>query len=270
MFVIANNITTRDNAVNQIFRQAKAGGWVSNQQAIIRLQGLTEQCITAGADALEINVQQYHDLPEAMEFAVSAVQQATDLQLCLSTNNAQVIEAGLRICKRPPLVNYISIDEARLRNMLPLIANHGAGVVLLVSDPTAPTDAREMLQKAAILVGAVNEVGIPNDDILIDPGLIHITSDGGQRHLVEVMEFLHALPDATEPAVRSTCWLANSSAGAPWRLRPAIETTLLPMLAGAGLSSVFLDVLKRENRRTIRLMEIFNNETVYAESDLSL
>lgn len=234
------------------------------------MQDLTEQCVTAGADALEINVQQYHDLPEAMEFAVNAVQQATDLQLCLSANNAQVIEAGLRTCKRPPLVNYISIDETRLKNMLPIVANHGAGVVLLVSDPTAPTDAREMLQKAAILVGAANEVGIPNDDIFIDPGLIHITSDRGQRHLVEVMEFLRALPDATEPAVRSTCWLANSSAGASRRLRSAIETTLLPMLAGAGLSSVFLDVLRRENRRAVRLIRMFDNEVVYSDSEVEL
>ncbi len=270
MLIIASNITTRDSAVNQIFRQAKAGGWGSNQQAITRLQDLTEQCITAGADALEINVQQYHDLPEAMEFAVNAVQQATDLPLCLSSNNAQVIEAGLRICKRPPLVNYISIDEVRLKKMLPLAANHRAGIILLVSHPTAPTDAREMIKKAAILVGAANEAGIPNDDILIDPGLIHITSDMGQRHLVEVIEFLRALPDATEPAVRSTCWVANCSAGAPRRLRSAIETTLLPVLAGAGLSSVFLNVLRRENRRTVRLLRIFNNEAVYSDREVEV
>ncbi len=111
-------------------------------------------------------------------------------------------------------------------------------MVLLVSDPAAPTDAREMLRKTAILVGAANETGIPNDDIFVDPGLIHITSELGQRHLVEIMEFLRRLPEVTEPPVKSTCWLANSSAGAPRRLRPVIETALLPMLAGAGLSSV--------------------------------
>lgn len=270
MFIIANNITTRNGMVYQIFRQARSGGLTSNQEAVIRLQGLAEQCVTAGADALEINIQQYHDLPEAMEFAVSAVQQVTDRQLCLSSNNAHAVEAGLRICKHTPLVNYISLDETRLRNMLPIIANHGAGIVLLVSDPAAPTEAREMLKKAAILIGAANEAGIPNDDILIDPGLIHITSDMGQRHLVEVMEFLRALPDATEPSVQSTCWLANCSAGAPRRLRSAIEITLLPLLAGVGLSSVFLDVLRRENRRALRLIKIFNNEVVYSDSEVEL
>ena len=266
MLVIASNITTRDSTVSQVFRQAKAGGWARNPQAISRLQELAEQCVAAGADVLEINTQQYHDLPEAMEFAVNAVQEVTDRQLCLSTNNVQTLEAGLRTCKHPPLVNYISIDETRLKNMLPLIANHGAGVILLVSDPAAPTDASEMLRKAAILVGAANEVGIPSDDILIDPGLIHVTSDIGQRHLVEVVKFLRALPEAMAPLVKSTCWLVNSSAGAPRRLHPVIETALLSLLAGVGLSSVFLDVLRRENVRALRLVKVFNNEVVYADS----
>jgi len=33
MFIIANNISTRDSKVNQIFRQAKGGGWTGSQPA---------------------------------------------------------------------------------------------------------------------------------------------------------------------------------------------------------------------------------------------
>jgi hypothetical protein len=124
------------------------------------------------------------------------------------------------------------------------------------------------MRKAGILVGAANEVGIPNEHSLIDPVLIHITNPIGLRHLVEVKEFLLALPGAFEPPVRSTCWIANSSAGVPRRLRPVIETTLLPVLAGLGLSSVFLDVLRRENMRTLNLLKIFDNESIYAQNDI--
>ena len=148
-----------------------------------------------------------------------------------------------------------------------MIAEHKAGVMLLVSEPATPTDARKMLQKTAIQSGAANELGIPNDDIFIDPGLIHITSDIGQNHLVEVVEFLRTLPDA-EAGVKSTCWLANCSAGAPRRLRSIIETNLLAMLAGIGLSSVFLDILRPQNRRTLNLIKIFNNEIIYSDSEL--
>jgi hypothetical protein len=49
-----------------------------------------------------------------------------------------------------------------------------------------------------------------------------------------------------------------------------VEITLLPMLAGLGLSSVFMDVLSRENMRTARLLQIFENRRVYSDSELEL
>jgi len=270
MFLIANNITTRDEKIKRIFRQAKDAAWSTGSEPAKKLKELAQQCITAGAGALEINSQQRYDQPEAMEFAVNVVSQVADIKLCLSTNNPDALMVGLWACKKPPLVNYISLSETRLREMMPFIAKHGASVVFMVSDPSATTDASEMLRKTAILVGAANELGIPNDDIFVDPGLIHVTSDVGQRHLVEVMEFLRALPTVVDSPVRSTCWLVNSSAGAPRRLRPVIETMVLPMLAGAGLSSVFLDILRRDNRRAVRLIKIFQNEVVYSDSEVEL
>jgi cobalamin-dependent methionine synthase I len=270
MYLIASNLSTRNAGVERIFRQAGAAGWKLGSAPARSLARLAEECAGAKPDALEINFQQHDDLPEAMTFAVNAVQQVTDKRLCLSTNNVETLEAGLRACRRPPIVNYLSVDEAKLGKMLPVIANHGAGVILLVSDPAHPADAREMLQKTALLVGAANEAGIANDDIFVDPGLIHVTHDLGQRHLVEIIEFLRALPDATEPAIKSTCWLANSSAGAARRLRPAIELTLLPLLVGAGLSSVFMDTGLRLNMRTARLIKIFNNDIVYSDAEAEL
>jgi cobalamin-dependent methionine synthase I len=270
MYIFANNITTRDEKVERIFRQAKGLGWDTASEPAKTLRGLVEQCLADGANALEINTQQHYDRPEAMEFAVNVASQVADLPLCLSTNNSDALMVGLWACKKPPVVNYVSLDETRLRETLPFIAKHNASVVLLVSDPAEPADASEMLQKTAVLVGAANEAGIPNGDIFVDPGLIHVTGDVGQRHLVEVMEFLRDLPEAVDPPIKSTCWLGNSSAGAPRRLRPTIETMLLPMLVGAGLSSVFLDIIRMDDRRAVRLVKIFTNEEVYADSDIEL
>jgi hypothetical protein len=127
-----------------------------------------------------------------------------------------------------------------------------------------------MLQKAAILVGTARAAGITSERTLVDPGLIHVTSEQGQRHLTQVLEFVRNLQEATDPGVRSTCWLTSASSGAPARRRPIIETALLLMLAGAGLSSVFVDVLRRENRRAARLVKVFQNELVYSDSETEL
>lgn len=258
MLLIANNINTRNARVARMFRQRDES-----------LQDLAQECVSSGADMLEINLQQRYDKPEVMEFAVKSAQQVTDRQLCLSAYNPDSFEAGLKLCRRPPLVNYVTFDTVKLQRILPMIASHGAQVLLLLTDPSAP-DSSEMLKKAAILVGAANEAGIPNDDIVIDPGLIHVTTDQGQRHFTRVVELLRAVADLFSPPVKTTCWLNNSSAGAPERFRPVIEGAVLTLLSGLGLSCVFLDVLKRANMRAVRLIKILNNELVYSDSELEL
>lgn len=268
MFVIASNITTRQPNVASLFDQLKESSWDLNGDAATVLQKLAEQCVNAGADAVEINTLHHGDEPEAMEAAVRIVQRATDRQVCLSTNNVKTLEAGLDVCEGAPIVNYISMDETRLKHMLPLAADRGAEVVLLVSEPEAPSAAKDMLHNAAVLVGAANESGIGDDRLFVDPGLIHITRSIGQQHLVEVKRFLQSLPDVFEPPVRSTCWLANASAGAPRGVRLVIDTVLLAMLAGLGLSSVFLDVLVPDNMRVVRALRVFDNEVVYSEQEL--
>lgn len=269
MLVIASNVTTRDSNVNYLFRQAKKAAWSLTDPSARGLGDLALRC-SAAAGGIEINLQQRFGQPEAMAFAVKAIQRATDVQLCLSANDVPTIEAGLKVCKHPPIVNYVSFEGERLRELLPLAARYKATVVLMVSNAAAPADAREMLQKAAILIGAANEAGISSDHILVDPGLIHLSSDVGQRHLVEVADFLHNLPEATDPPAASTCWLGNISAGSPRRLRPDIESALLPFLAGAGLSSVFMDVLRRDNLRALRLVQMFSNTRVYADTEVEL
>lgn len=268
MLIIANNITTRNPQVASVFKQRVSGGEGNEAASCPGIIDIAESCLSAGADILEINLQQRYDQPETMEFAIKAVQGVTDCQLCLSSDSAATLEAGLKTCKRPPIINYVAMDTQRLQDILPLAARYGAGIILLASDPAQPADARQMLEKAAVLVGAANGMGIPNENIFLDPGIYHVTKEPGQRHMVDVLDFLQAVPDAFEPAVKTTVWLANSSAGAPARLRPVIESALMMNLAGIGASSVFLDVLRKENRRAIHLLKIFHNEAVYADGDV--
>ncbi|MBI2829922.1 MAG: dihydropteroate synthase [Chloroflexi bacterium] len=270
MQVIANNISTRNARVHKLLRESQALHWDHRQAPALRLKELVQQCVAAGADVLEINTQQHLDEPEAMEFAITELQEMTKKQLCLSTNSPECVAVGLKACKVPPVVNYVSFDLDRLQKVLPLIAKYKAEVVLLVTAPGETSDAETMLKKAAILVGAANEAGIPNSKIYIDPGIVHITKESGQRHFREVLDFLQALPATFEPWVKSTGWLSNVSTGAPRQLRPVLETTALAMLAAGGLSSVFMDVLRRENRRMTRLVKIFRDESVYSDGDVEL
>jgi len=119
MLVVASNITTRDPKIEKILRK------VDLKATRNEIQELACRCAAAGADVLDLNVQQHHDRPDVMAFLVGAAQEVTDRRLCLSTGNAVTLEAGLKSCDRPPWVNYVSIDQARLQDMLPLVAEYG-------------------------------------------------------------------------------------------------------------------------------------------------
>jgi len=276
MLAIASNITTRNRVVSKTLKlrpaesiSQKAADRVKKER-IDFLQELASDCIEAGADVLDINLQQRYDEPEIMKFAVETVQGAVDCQLCLSSNKVDTLEAGLKACKRPPIVNYVSLDSEKLKDILPLIARYKAEVILVVSSPTALNSTEDILKAAAVLVGAANESGISNKRIIIDPGVLHVTSDAGQRHAKTLLELLPAFSEIFDPPIRTTAWINNVSAGAPRRLRPVINNAFLAMLSGVGLSSVFVDALNRGTMRTVRLIRILRDDAIYSDRDVEL
>jgi hypothetical protein len=109
------------------------------------------------------------------------------------------LKAGLLACRRPPVVNYVSLDKERLEETFPIAARYGAEVILFIADPIAPSSIEDFLKSAAVLVGAANESGISNDHILIDPGVLHVTSDIGQRYTKTLLELLPALSETFDP-----------------------------------------------------------------------
>jgi cobalamin-dependent methionine synthase I len=274
MIVISDNITTRSRKVAEALKplyDASPGARVAEntrKKSAKFLETLAKQCVAARADILNINLQQRYDRPEVMEFAIKTIQEAVNCQLCLSSNRPDTLERGLRSCQRPPIVNYVSLDKKRLETTLPLAAEYGAEVILYLADPIAPASVEDTLKLAAVLAGAANEAGVSNDRIIIDPGVLHVTSEVGQRRIKTLTELLPALTETFEPPVRTTCWVNNVSTGAARRLRPAINNTFLAMFAGLGLSSAFVDVLNKETMRTINLIKVFRNQRIYSDGDI--
>lgn len=258
--VVAHNIHAWDRRVTQALRQADPEP----------LQRLARACVAAGAQVLEINLGRLHHTPETMEFAVKAIQQVVDTPLCLSTDSAAALEAGLRACRQPAMVNYVDAEKERLE-LLPLAAHRQAQVILYTAQRgVVAIGAEECLQLASVLVGAANEAGIPNERLLVDPGVLHLGSEAGQDHAAAVLAVVRVLPTLFDPPVQSCVWVGNISAGAPRRLRPAINAVFLALLAGAGLDVAFVDVLNRETRRTLRLIGAIGNERIYSDADAEL
>ena len=88
-----------------------------------------------------------------------------------------------------------------------------------------------------------NDMGIPNEDIWVDPIILPINVE--QRQVTEAIEFIGMLQDML-PGVKSTVGLSNISNGPPDHLRGILNRTYMVMLGRNGLYSAIADVLDEE------------------------
>jgi 5-methyltetrahydrofolate corrinoid/iron sulfur protein methyltransferase len=212
------------------------------------IQDLAKAQTEAGADYIDLNVgPMKKDTEETMQWLVSTVQEVTDLPLSIDTLNPVAMEAGLKACKRKPLLNSASGKSLSKEQMLPLAKKYHCDVVISVmTDKGMPPDVESKVESIMDTVAYANELGIPNEDVWVDPILLPISTAGeGQRFTVLNLEFIKILEDVL-PGVKSTVGLSNTSNGVPEQLRPPLNRAYLVMLERNRLYSAIADPLDKE------------------------
>jgi cobalamin-dependent methionine synthase I len=238
MVIIGENIHVIAQAVSTAIKERNAKV----------IQGLARAQTEAGAAYIDLNVgPMKKDTEETMQWLVSTVQEVTDLPLSIDTMNPVAMEAGLKHCKKRPLLNSASGKTDSKENMLPLAKKYNCDVVVSVmTDKGMPPDVDSKIESIMDTVTHANDLGIPNEDIWVDPILLPVSTAGeGQRFAVANLEFIKILGDVL-PGVKSTVGLSNTSNGVPNELRPHINRTYLAMLERNGLYSAIADPLDKE------------------------
>jgi 5-methyltetrahydrofolate corrinoid/iron sulfur protein methyltransferase len=196
-----------------------------------------------GMDYIDINLgPAKKDGHELMPWVVEIVQEVVDdIPLALDTSNIDAIEAALKVCKLPPLVNSIMCRPERYERMIPIAAEHNASFVALMWGPEGlPRDENERAILCDELVRAANDAGIENERIWVDGIVTPVNIQ--QPQAISLMEFQAMLQDIA-PGVKSTCGLSNISNGPPTHLRPILNQTYMVMLEKYGMYSVIADPL---------------------------
>ena len=207
------------------------------------IQEIAETETEAGIDYLDVNIGPARKAgDELMSWAVKTVQEVTSKPLSLDTTNHVAMEAGLKVHKGKALINSISI--ARMAEELPLAKTYNASMIgLLWGKEGMPRDANERAALAVELIYAANQLGIPNEDIWIDPIASPVSVEINQvKSCVEFMSMLSEIA----PGCKSTVGLSNISNGTPTHLRPPLNRTYLIMLMRYGLYSAIVDAFDPE------------------------
>ena len=199
----------------------------------------------AGMDYLDLNIGPAKKTGvELMPWLVAAVQEVSILPLSLDTTNAAAIEEGLKLCRRRALINSVSLQPERLEQELPLVKKYNAEMIgLLWGSEGMPRDVNERCMLTVELVYKANGLGIPNEDIWIDP--ITTPVSGEINQVTSCVEFLAMLPEIA-PGCKSIVGLSNVSNGTPANLRPMLNRTYLIILMRHGLHSAIVDAFDDE------------------------
>lgn len=218
--------------------------------------------IEAGANLIDVNAGTRLKTEVAdMEWLVGVVQEAVDCRLCIDSPNPAAIEMGLKIVNQKPLVNSITGEEERIKEIMPMVKEYKTGVIALTMDEGGmPQTGEDRLQVARKIVDMIAEYGIPMDDIYFDPLVQPVGSNPDQG--LAVLEGI-SLIRGSFPEAHIICGLSNISYGLP--NRKLLNRAFLPMAMNAGLDAAIMDPTDK-----LLMAALISSRAVLAQDDFCI
>ncbi len=223
------------------------------------LQELARRVEQAGAHRIDINPGYLAPRHlDRMAFMVEVVQECTDLGLILDSPNARALARGLEVCRKPPILNACTLEDDKLREILPLAAAHQTDLVLLLLDahsfPAASLEGKITL--ALELREHALAAGLKDEQLIYDPVLPNLTWPDAWEQVAAVVRTVRLLAggEVLQKPARTMAGLSNLRSGLRHTYPVRVEEAALGVLAGAGLQIALIDVLQPGLMETVRVI----------------
>jgi len=233
-----------------------------NKEAI---QNLARRQAEAGAAYLDLNVGTAWLKPaEVMVWLVKAVQEVVTTPIVLDSRRLDVIDAGLKVCRKPVLINSTTGEKEKLGPFMELAVKHQAAIVALTMDEQgiAPHAVGRVAVAKRILDFA-DGYGLPRQRLFIDPVLLPLKFSPSQGPVI--LEAIREIAKEKAPP-HILVGLSNASQGA--KGRRLINRTFLNMAMACGLDAVIADVLDPDLGEAVAAAEIILERHAYSDQFL--
>jgi 5-methyltetrahydrofolate--homocysteine methyltransferase len=194
----------------------------------------------AGARVLDVNVGAAGvDEVKLLPQAIQIVQDAVDLPVSIDSANPEALAAGLKVARGRALINSMNGETAKLKAVLPLVAEYGAAVIALCMDDRGiPATPEARLVVADNMVKQAAAYGVAPEALLIDPLVMNVGADYKAGAVtVEAARLIRA-----ELGCNMTAGASNASHGMPER--EVLNTVFLAILAQVGVNAPICNPLK--------------------------
>jgi 5-methyltetrahydrofolate--homocysteine methyltransferase len=196
-----------------------------------------------GADVLDVNVG-HPQIDEAaiMPKVVEAILSVVDVPLCIDSNEPKILEAGLNAAPGKPLVNSVNGEDKQLATVLPIVKGRGAAVIgMAIGNEGIPATAEGRLAAAGKVIEYATKIGIPIEDIIIDP-LVMTIGHNSQAALV-TLKSIELIKK--EYGVNMSLGASNVSFGLPDR--HSVNSAFLALAIQMGVTTSITDPIKLGN-----------------------
>jgi 5-methyltetrahydrofolate--homocysteine methyltransferase len=227
---------------------------------IIRRDAVAQ--VEAGAAILDVNAGVPGvDEPALLVELIKVIRELTEVPLCIDTANPKALESALRVYRGKALVNSVSGEESKLSTILPLVREYGAAVVgLTLDDEGIPKTVDKRLSIAGKIIERAIKIGIPLEDIIIDPLALSMgTEDKAGGLALDTIEAV-----VREFGVNITIGASNISFGLPDR--SSVNATFIAMAIRSGLTCPITNPLNEQILTAILAANLCMGRDEYASS----
>ena len=221
------------------------------------VRDLAKKQVEAGADILDVNVgmagtDDVDFLPRVVQMLVSEF----DIPLCIDTPNPKALAAALPFVAGKALINSTNGEDRTLDAVLPLVKEHKAAVIgLTIGEEGISNDPEVRLAAAGKIIERAGKLGIPIEDIVIDPLVMTVGADSNAGlTTLTTIEMVRR-----EFGVNVNLGASNVSFGLPER--DVINAAFLGLAIGAGATCAITDPMKYS--LTIKAIDLLRGRDGY-------
>jgi cobalamin-dependent methionine synthase I len=232
--------------INMTRKSIRTKVW-ERDETFIRNEALRQA--SAGATHIDINAggDPSKEIDD-MAWLTGIVSREVDLPLSFDSANPLALRAGLEICNRTnTIINSITMEQARIDSVLPLVKEFNTGVVCLTMDDNGmPEDFEGRVRIIEDIVSLFKENGIPLDRAHFDPLVRPASTNPGQaKYILDSIRFIKE----KYPEAHVALGLSNISFGIPRRNN--LNKAFLAMLVAAGCDGFIIDPTEPDMMTTL-------------------
>lgn len=192
----------------------------------------------AGATFLDVCASVEEDVEvETLKWMIDLVQEVTDTPICVDSPSAKSCVAAIPFCKRPGLINSVSLEGDKIDTIFPIIADTDWECVALLCDNDGIPDSVERRMKVFHgIMEKAKEYHIAPSRLHIDPLVVTLSTD--QTALTVFADCCRRIK-AEYPDIHITSGLSNISFGLP--ARKNINQAFMVLAMNAGMDSAIVD-----------------------------